>query len=263
MSREVRRVPLDFDAPLNQVWHGYVMPDSLKGEKCPDCSGGQTWAGWWLQRFCQRLGMLASDVREQGRGRPLHPWLENDPYPAMTDWEYEYGPDGRPSRLIREPQVMRPSRDILALIAGLTDQTEAEVASPFGQQDHVIFRKIVEAAGLDTWGGCGTCQGHGSLETYEGQRADADAWKPTPPPAGEGWQLWSTAGDPMPVSPVFAGEHDFAVWMSTVYKPVGGPLSYEQARRFISVGFTLGSGVITAEGVVPNEHGTLLLEGGE
>jgi hypothetical protein len=27
--RTVKRVPLDFDAPLNEVWAGYMMPDDL------------------------------------------------------------------------------------------------------------------------------------------------------------------------------------------------------------------------------------------
>jgi len=37
MSREVRRVPLDFAHPLGQVWSGYVRPDDLDGLPCPVC----------------------------------------------------------------------------------------------------------------------------------------------------------------------------------------------------------------------------------
>lgn len=47
MSREVKRVPLDFDWPLKKVWSGYLMPDSLQGDTCklarmddPRFSGG-------------------------------------------------------------------------------------------------------------------------------------------------------------------------------------------------------------------------------
>jgi hypothetical protein len=29
MSREVRRVPLDFDWPMNEVWDGYLRPRTL------------------------------------------------------------------------------------------------------------------------------------------------------------------------------------------------------------------------------------------
>ncbi len=64
MSREVRRVPLDFDnggAGLRQVWPGYLRPDDLDGDPCRDChnpvyrqhSDGMTpearglWAQWY------------------------------------------------------------------------------------------------------------------------------------------------------------------------------------------------------------------------
>lgn len=38
MSREVRRVPLDFDWPANKVWWGYVV--SVHLPDCPWCEGG-------------------------------------------------------------------------------------------------------------------------------------------------------------------------------------------------------------------------------
>lgn len=37
MGRQIRRVPLDFDHPLNEVWPGFLMPDSLGEEKCDRC----------------------------------------------------------------------------------------------------------------------------------------------------------------------------------------------------------------------------------
>src|SRR5690242_11491518 len=40
MGRVVRRVPLDFDAPLNEVWSGLLMPERLHGTPCPDCKNG-------------------------------------------------------------------------------------------------------------------------------------------------------------------------------------------------------------------------------
>lgn len=37
MGREIKRVPLDFDWPLNEVWAGYLMPEAYAGKQCPDC----------------------------------------------------------------------------------------------------------------------------------------------------------------------------------------------------------------------------------
>lgn len=37
MGREIKRVPLDFDAPEDETWQGYVMPNNLRGNPCPGC----------------------------------------------------------------------------------------------------------------------------------------------------------------------------------------------------------------------------------
>jgi ribonucleoside-diphosphate reductase alpha chain len=39
MSREVKRVPVGFDWPLNKVWSGYLMPDTMDLPTCGDCAG--------------------------------------------------------------------------------------------------------------------------------------------------------------------------------------------------------------------------------
>lgn len=39
MGREVKRVPPDFDQPLNEVWPGFLMPDELRLPQCPACDG--------------------------------------------------------------------------------------------------------------------------------------------------------------------------------------------------------------------------------
>jgi hypothetical protein len=44
MSREVKRVPVDFDWPLNKVWSGYQLTDEeeerFEEDDCPDCERG-------------------------------------------------------------------------------------------------------------------------------------------------------------------------------------------------------------------------------
>jgi hypothetical protein len=59
---------------------------------------------------------------------------------------------------------------------------------------------------------CPACAGHGSVERYPGQRAEAEAWEPQEPPAGDGWQLWETTSEGSPKSPVFATAEELAAW---------------------------------------------------
>jgi len=39
MGRELKRVPLDFDHPIDEIWPGYLMPDEMSLPKCTDCDG--------------------------------------------------------------------------------------------------------------------------------------------------------------------------------------------------------------------------------
>lgn len=59
---------------------------------------------------------------------------------------------------------------------------------------------------------CPTCGGHATVEEYPGQRAEAEAWEGSEPPAGEGWQLWETTSEGSPKSPVFATAGELAAW---------------------------------------------------
>lgn len=83
---------------------------------------------------------------------------------------------------------------------------------------------------------CPACGGHGSLEAYEGQRAEAEAWERTEPPAGEGWQLWETVTEGSPKSPVFATAEELVTWMSD---PDRGRdwLTPEAAAKFVQEGW--------------------------
>ena len=191
MGREVRRVPLDFDWPLEKIWEGYTWPARLKGEPCGDCAGrGTTPAHDWALATAHMMLLLANDLRDQERGRPMHPYF-NDYYTSG------YG--------------TRPSADIADLTAGLAGR-EAGFLGHDSLDGWSALRKIVEAAGLDpeTWGICAACEGHGETEKYPGQRADQDAWERTDPPEGEGWQLWSTTTEGHPMTPVFATAEELA-----------------------------------------------------
>jgi hypothetical protein len=200
MSREVKRVPLDFDWPLKKVWEGFRQPDSLQGTKCPDCEGGQTHAGWWIQNFAQRIGMLASDIHDQRTGRHMHPWLTNDPYPHG---HFEN------NRFV----VDRPSEDIVDLLVKLSDyvghpQTAERLLSPFKGADYTVMRALAKAAGDEDIFICKTCHGEGQLEDYPGQFAERDAWEHSEPPTGEGWQLWETTSEGSPITRVFATKEE-------------------------------------------------------
>ncbi len=237
MGREVKRVPLDFSAPLNEVWTGFLRPDELDLPECRDCDGqGSTVAARWVGCIAHLLLM----VGEAGvSDRPLHPWLHQIPL---------------------NPGV-KPGPDAAELSGGLAGRAPR---MPFGHD--AIDRwsateAIVRAAGLpETWGRCPACGGEGSTGTPE-QKAAHEAWKPAEPPTGDGWQLWETVSEGSPISPVFETAEELARWMTENRCTVNGPMSsYETALRFVQAGWapsfmaSAGTGLVTGAEWVGQER---------
>lgn len=183
--RVVKRVPMDFDAPLNQTWPGYLSPDY---RPCPsdDCDNGSKLAAAWVEKLAHLLLMLGDAPEDSGRG--LHPWLAALPL----------RPDKRPLPNVRE------------ITGGLAGRPHRQ---PFGH-DAIdgwnATKAILKAAGLpEDWGICPVCKGHCM---HPDDIAPSEAWKPTEPPEGEGWQLWETTSEGSPVSPVFKSAEALAEW---------------------------------------------------
>lgn len=193
--RTVKRVPLDFSWPLRATWEGYLLPASLRESECINCAGrGATTSFLWVQQIAALLLLLSDDLRAQELGRPMHPYFNNCGSIA-------YG--------------TRPGRDITDFTAGLAGRSPSFMGHD-GIDRWSATAKLIEAAGLpETWGRCPACGGHGSVERYPGQREAAKKWKPTEPPAGDGWQLWETVSEGSPTSPVFATAEALADWCET------------------------------------------------
>ena len=185
--RVVKRVPMDFDAPINEVWQGYRSPE---WRPCPsdDCEHGQKLAAEWLEKIAHLILMLAEEPDRAERGQTMHPWLAALPL--------------RPDR--------RPKQNIKELTNGLAGR---EYRSPFGHDAIDRWRAtkaIIRAAGLpDDWGTCPICNGHA---IHPDDFAASEAWEATEPPEGIGWQLWETTSEGSPQSPVFASAEELADW---------------------------------------------------
>jgi len=193
MGRIAKRVPMDFDAPLGKVWGGYLTPERLREERCPDCENGLTPDGELIQGVAYMIVGLADDVLDQERGREMHPYLR-----PIQDVSYVHG-------------SARPTARFAEFVKGLNPDDRGP--GLWGRDPYGMARRLIELAGLDEkWDWCPTCEGNATVEKYPGQRAEADAWEPIEPPTGEGWQMWETTSDGSPLSPVFATPEELAEW---------------------------------------------------
>lgn len=226
MSRQLKRVPLDFAWPLEKVWEGYLNPHY---RECGACDGrGATAAS---KRLREIVSLLMISGEDSLRGR-------NHPYFTGANF------DGR----------VVPSPDMAELSGGLAGRPPRD---PFGHDSIDAWeaqKKIVAAAGLpETWGTCPVCGGDGidpaARDAYE-------AWQKTEPPTGEGYQLWETVSEGSPVSPVFADVEAFVRYLRSEGH------SEASARRFVTTGWA-PSGVMVGGTFAANIDALDLLPPGD
>lgn len=187
MGRELRRVPLDFDAPLREVWRGYRTPEEFCFPDCVACGG-------------------------TGYGREARAVLETfyqhqiaSPRADVLAWHDKIG-QTEVDNLIAEGRLRvwdegewvtkpRTAAEVNAMQHG------HGIDGHDGINRHILVKFRCQVLGIDLV--CPVCEGEGNV-ARPGQRAAADAWEPTEPPDGDGYQLWETTSAGSPVSPVFA-----------------------------------------------------------
>lgn len=224
MGREIRRVPLDFDWPIDKVWDGFLNPH---GGPCPaavrgECFDGYTAGRKWLYVIANLLSVAGGDAASPGRrGIWPHPYLQ----------ELPFGPSF-------QNKPVGPTPDLAALTTALAGRPPSDGLGHDACDRWSIEKKIIAAAGFDpeTWGVCPTCGGDGDDPA---QRAAAEAWKATSPPKGDAYQLWSTTTEGHPMSPPKASPEELARWLADNGASTFG---YETASYATWLSFIRGPG---------------------
>jgi hypothetical protein len=269
MSREVKRVPLDFDWPLDQDWEGYLSPASHEEVKCIDCDGsGGSWMANRLQ--AQWYGNAPFDPAETGST------AYDEFTPAVRAFAERNVAHSPGYYGIGEGNILREGRRLAKLFNGQwshhlrQEDVDALVAKDrlmdfthtWTREDRWQPRDpmpVITAEQVNTWSigpglghdsincwvvvkaaceraghesQCARCEGHGTTERYPGQRAEAEAWKQTDPPTGDGWQLWQTVSEGAPISPVFSTAEGLASWMAAGGNG-GRTYTFQQALKWI------------------------------
>jgi hypothetical protein len=181
MGREVKRVALNYEFKINEVWPGYINPHY---RQCRHCDHGYTKAGL---RFNDLVALIMLSGEDARRGK-CHPYFYNAP-------------------LHNSAGNFVPSPEMAALTEGLAGRAMGFIGHDSLDRWSAV-RKIKAAAGVpDDWGFCPHCKGEAVdpdvMEAYE-------AWTQTEPPAGEGWQLWETTSEGSPQTPVFETPEELA-----------------------------------------------------
>lgn len=234
MGREIHRVPLDFDWPLDKPWEGFINPHYRPCPKAQtnECHGGYSSAGKWLDAIVRFLALIGSQAVEEPnadrmRARGMifpHPYLENfqqaprTTIPSDALLKIQEEPDQHKRfRMLSDyyqqnpPQLLPFTEELAGFFTGLAGGVRPHPVNNGGWE---IQKTLMRAAGIDPegkWGQCTTCDGHGiDPEVYEAY----DTWERESVPRGEGWQLWETVSEGAPITPVFPTAEGLIDYMS-------------------------------------------------
>lgn len=240
---------MDFDAPLDEVWRGYRMPEELQALPCPTCAphsptyaygDGLTPEARAIDRtfYATQISYSWDDQLEHARTRAWGDKLGQ----AEVDnlWA-----EGRLNQYLRAPEDQRCG-------APCDDAPEGAVwvGRPCGRfKDHdgahhpragewvkparppraADVNALNHTPGPDSHDAinrwilvkfrckvlgieqyCQTCEGEGEVYRNAEHRQAHEAWERTDPPTGPGWQLWTTTTEGSPITPVFARAAELA-----------------------------------------------------
>jgi hypothetical protein len=268
MGRELRRVALDFDWPVNKVWAGFLNPLHT-ARQCSACEGsGYSPAARRLSALW--YGYLPFKPEDRG-STPFAP--QDEPVLAFAQRNVRNSPEyyGRdPHAIEREAKRLCAhwngqwahhlnTDDAAALIgadrlydlthtftpgSGWQPKTPPYTPTPrevniwsisgFGH-DSINQYVCVEAEclRLGVSSRCATCDGEGEHWPSSEAKLAYEDWRPTPPPAGDGYQIWETVSEGSPISPVFATPEELAAHMAETKWGADKGTPYETWLAFI------------------------------
>lgn len=243
MGREIRRVPLDFEHPLNEVWPGFLSPYHFPA--CEACTYDTP------PTIMDRLFPTSS---RSGTGytpeafaiaETFYPHMVGGPMADKLAWCDKLGQaevdnlieEGR-LRVWRGGEWVKEPRTAAEVNAG-------QRGRGFGHDAinrMILVRFRCERLGITME--CPACDGHGDIAT-DAERDAAENWEGSGPPEGDGWQLWETVSEGSPISPVCESAEALATWLADPDRPKYRPsdaapkdwMPYETALKFVHAGW--------------------------
>lgn len=230
MSRELLRVPVDFEWPIGKVWSGYISP--YRFPACPTCGpmsrdayGG---AGDGLSRPARAIHETFYP-HQIGGGRRAEDlaWCDK-----LGQVEVDHlVAKGRLRKMVdgRWTSVPRTADEV----------NEAELRHMIhdGINRNLLVTHRCELLGIPM--ACETCDGHGTIASEADRRA-SEEWKGQGPPTGAGWQIWETVSSGSAASPVFPTSEALIAWMVVDHpeRPFQWTrMSREGAKEFVRKGW--------------------------
>ena len=273
MGRQVKRVPLDFDWPINETWKGYLNPHP-HADQCEACQGSgyspeaKIMADEWYGQ-APFLPALTGSIPFMAEHECVKRMAErnvssNEPFYKQFHFT-----------TVRETAVLCEAYRLALLfnkswshhlsqedVDALTDAgrlmeftlngyrptaDEVNEWSLFGFGHDAINQWICIKARCRREGVphlCKKCDGDGHVWASDDAKTLYESWERQDPPEGPGYQIWQTVSEGGPVSPVFANPGDLASWMVNNDDSATEGTAYKQWLKFINGPGVAPSGIL-------------------
>lgn len=226
MGRVLKRVPMDFDWPLEVIWKGYLNP--YEAIKCKPC--GQSGLNpetkaiqdeWYdldsmhipnnrYTRWCDNLthedvlALAESNHLDKFTGHPLND-EQREQYEKLKDANGRVWPRFNNGYI---PSTKEVNEWI---------KSSHYIGSNF---QWVCVKARAKREGV--YGDCKYCKGKGYYFISDEIEKLHDEWKEVDPPEGEGFQLWCTTTEGHPMSPIFDTLRGLCDWLGNTGASVFG-----------------------------------------
>ncbi len=281
MGRELKRVPLDFDWELNKAWDGYINHHYAKSYQCLHCEGlgfsseakhlHDLWYGFvpfkpedngvephkctdqviidFATRNVKKSPDFYKTYNQDFSGTPVEREAKRLAKLFNESWQYNLNQDDIDVILANEKQYTHNFLD--GEWVKIPDPTiptpkqfnDVSITHCGASGLWFLIKAKCEKLGVSSL--CSSCDGENTLWLSEEDKLACEAWKPTEPPVGEGYQIWETVSEGGPISPVFASPEELAAHMTTTRWGADQGTSYESWMSFIVGPGWAPSGIIS------------------
>lgn len=213
MGRELKRVPIDFEWPIGQIWKGYINP--FLSQKCECCDGsGLNHATKKLSddwhSFDNPKYINISAKRRYNANAWQHQLTEIE-IKALVKAGRISDVSNFSGRFDEESNAWVKWVDGQRIECDEPAMPSPESVNAWSIRDMLghdaINRWIcVEARAkhLGVYGKCEMCDGQGCIWQSVEIKTLSENWQRFDPPTGDGFQLWNTTTEGHPMTPVFA-----------------------------------------------------------
>lgn len=243
MGREVKRVSLDFDWPLHEVWRGYLNPYYDQAEKCSHCDGSgnspeykmlqDRWYGYvdfhpedrGSVPFKPDHEAIVQLANRNCKNFPGDPRIEAERLCELFNsrWNCHVNEDDI-AALVREGRLMdfthtwtkengwQPKNPPYTPTPKEVNEWNILTMGHDSINCWVVVSAECERLGYETT--CEHCKGEGEFWPSEEAKKQYEEWEEEEPPKGEGWQMWETTSEGSPISPVFETPEELSQWLT-------------------------------------------------